>query len=189
MAPPTPWANRCNGVSPNTVRASAFALRVAHLLTPRRRDELDLLLVPDAYLGRTPLAWLGIGPTSSSPAAKAELEKRDYLRRLDAHTLDLSALPEQQRRFLAGVGRRLTGQALQRREPERRYPILLTLLAHSAVDVLDEVLLSAVLNRCSEPHWRCLLGDYYRRPFLLNPWPGGYGSRWVVGTGLGRRRG
>jgi hypothetical protein len=28
---------------------------------------------------------------------------------------------------------------LQRREPERRYPILLTLVAQSAVDLLDEV--------------------------------------------------
>jgi hypothetical protein len=37
------------------------------------------------------------------------------------------------------MGRRLTAQALQRREPERRYPILLTLLAQSATDVLDEV--------------------------------------------------
>ena len=104
--------------------------------------ELDLLLVPDAYLGRTPLAWLGVGPTSLSPAAvKAELEKLAYLRRLDAHTVDLSILPAERRRFLAGVGRRLTGQALQRREPERRYPILLTLLSQSAVDVLDETLL------------------------------------------------
>ncbi|MFI2577420.1 Tn3 family transposase [Streptomyces rochei] len=117
-------------------------IRVAHLLSDRRRAELDLLLVPDAYLGRTPLAWLGVGPTSSSPAAvKAELGKLAYLRRLDAHTLDLSSLPAERRRFLAGVGRRLTGQALQRREPERRYPILLTLLAQSAVDVLDETLL------------------------------------------------
>jgi hypothetical protein len=37
------------------------------------------------------------------------------------------------------VGGRLTAQALQRREPQRRYPILLTLLAQSATDVLDEV--------------------------------------------------
>ncbi|WP_349877130.1 Tn3 family transposase [Micromonospora sp. HUAS YX12] len=128
-----------------TARARARAetwTRVAHMLTDPRRAELDLLLVPDAYLGRTPLAWLGVGPTSSSPAAvKAELEKLAYLRRLDAHTLDLSMLPAERRRFLAGVGRRLTGQALQRREPERRYPILLTLLAQSAVDVLDETLL------------------------------------------------
>jgi TnpA family transposase len=116
--------------------------RVKHLLSDRRCAELDLLLVPDAYLGRTPLAWLGVGPTSSSPAAvKTELEKLAYLRRLDAHTVDLSMLPAERRRFLAGVGRRLTGQALQRREPERRYPILLTLLSQSAVDVLDETLL------------------------------------------------
>src|SRR3954454_10951763 len=104
--------------------------RVKHLLTGRRCAELDLLLVPDAYLGRTPLAWLGVGPTSSSPGAvKAELEKVAYLRRLDAHTLDLSMLPAERRGFLGGVARRLPGQASRRREPERRYPILLTLLA------------------------------------------------------------
>ena len=40
---------------------------------------------------------------------------------------------------LANLGRRLTSQALARREAERRYPILLALLAESAADVLDEV--------------------------------------------------
>lgn len=50
-------------------------------------------------------------------------------------------LPAERRRFLASVGRRLTAQALARREPERRCPTLLTLLAQSAVDVLDETLL------------------------------------------------
>ncbi len=70
---------------------------------------------------------------------KTELAKLAYLRRLDAHTLDLSMLPAERRRFLVAVGCRLTGQALSRREPERRYPILLALLAESAVDVLDEV--------------------------------------------------
>ncbi|PZS26376.1 MAG: Tn3 family transposase, partial [Pseudonocardiales bacterium] len=117
--------------------------RVAHLLQDgQRREELDGLLVVDPYLGRTRLAWLGTGPTQASPAAvKGELEKLEYLRRLDAHTLDLSALPAERRRFLAGVGQRLTAQALQRRDPRRRYPILLTLIAQSAVDVLDETLL------------------------------------------------
>ncbi|MER5628550.1 hypothetical protein ABT061_46790 [Streptosporangium sp. NPDC002544] len=33
----------------------------------------------------------------------------------------------------------MTAQALERRDPRRRYPILLTLLAQSATDVLDEV--------------------------------------------------
>jgi hypothetical protein len=83
---------------------------------------------------------LGQGPVEASPVAvKAEVSKLEFLRGLDAHTLDLSVLPAERRRFLATVGRRLTAQALQRREPQRRYPILLTLLAHSATDVLDEV--------------------------------------------------
>ena len=100
------------------------------------------MLVPDPLLGRTRLAWLGTGPTSSTPAAvKGELEKLAYLRGMDAHTLDLSVLPAERRRFLAGLGRRLTAQNLARRDDDRRYPILLTLAAQSAVDVLDEVLL------------------------------------------------
>src|SRR6202022_2947504 len=82
------------------------------------------------------------GRADASPAAvKAELEKLAYLHTLDAHTLDLSALPAERRRFLAGVGRRLSAQALSRREEQLRYPILLTLVAQSAVDVLDESLL------------------------------------------------
>ena len=100
------------------------------------------MLAVDPVLGHTRLSWLGTGPVSATPAAvKDELEKLAFLRRMDAHTLDLSVLPAERRRFLAGLGRRLTAQNLARREPARRYPILLTLVAQSAVDVLDEVLL------------------------------------------------
>jgi hypothetical protein len=78
---------------------------------------LDALLVVDEFRGCTPLAWFGTGPTQPSPAAvKGELEKLAYLRRLDAHTLDLSMLAAQRRRFLAGSGRRLTGHVLARRD-------------------------------------------------------------------------
>jgi hypothetical protein len=108
----------------------------------RRQAELDEMLAVDPVLGRTRLSWPGTGPVAATPAAvKGELEKLAYLRGLDADTLDLSVLPAERRRFLAGVGRRLTPQHLARREPARRYPILLTLLAQSAVDVLDESLL------------------------------------------------
>lgn len=61
------------------------------------------------------------------------MEKLGFLRGLGADTLDMSVLPAERRRFLATMGR-LTGQAL-----ERRYPILLTVLAQSGTDVLDEV--------------------------------------------------
>ncbi|MET3921760.1 hypothetical protein ABIB26_002715 [Arthrobacter sp. UYEF20] len=48
-------------------------------------------------------------------------------------------MPTERRRFLATVGRRLTAQALERRDPQGRYPILLTVLAQSATEALDEV--------------------------------------------------
>jgi TnpA family transposase len=114
--------------------------RLAHEFTDQRCASLDGLLAVDPEIGMTRLRWLGQGPVEASPVAvKAEVAKLEFLRGLDAHTLDLSVLPAERRRFLAMVGRRLTAQALQRREPQRRYPILLTVLAQSATDVLDEV--------------------------------------------------
>jgi hypothetical protein len=76
---------------------------------------------------------------ASPNSVGGEVEKLKFLRGLDADTLDMSALPAERRRHLAQIGRRLTAQALVRREPNRRHPILLTLLAQSAVDVLDSV--------------------------------------------------
>ena len=77
---------------------------------------------------------------ATAKAVKTSIEKLLHLRKMDAHTLDLSMLPTERRRFLATVGRRSTGQALERRDPDRRYPILLALVAQSAVDQLDEVI-------------------------------------------------
>jgi len=115
--------------------------RVRHLLTPKLMGELDGLLIVDPVIGETRLNWLSTGATGDSAnAVKGELEKLGFLRGLDAHALDLTALPAERRRFLAQVGRRLTAQSLDRREAQRRHPILLTVLAQSAADVLDEVI-------------------------------------------------
>lgn len=114
--------------------------RLAHEFSETRCAALDGLLVTDPEVRMTRLRWLSTGPVEASPAAvKAEVAKLGFLRGLGADTLDLSVLPAERRRFLATVGRRLTAQALERRDPQRRYPILLTLLAQSATDVLDEV--------------------------------------------------
>jgi Domain of unknown function (DUF4158)/Tn3 transposase DDE domain len=114
--------------------------RLAGAFTEERCAALDALLLTDPDVGMTRLRWLGRGPVEASPAAvRTEVGKLEFLRGLGAHALDLSVLPAERRRFLATMGRRLTGQALTRREPQRRYPILLTVLAQSAVDALDEV--------------------------------------------------
>ncbi|MFE3262267.1 Tn3 family transposase [Nocardia sp. NPDC059229] len=114
--------------------------RLVHELTPQRCAELDGLLVTDVSIRMSRLRWLSTGPVEASAAAvRNEVEKLGFVRGLGADTLDLSVLPAERRRFLATLGRRLTGQALERRDPQRRYPILLTVLAQSAADVLDEV--------------------------------------------------
>jgi hypothetical protein len=75
-------------------RRESWLLLAPQVSKPARRAELDALLVVDASLGRTRLAWLGAGPTTSSPTAiKAELAKLAFLRGLDAHALDVSMLP------------------------------------------------------------------------------------------------
>lgn len=114
--------------------------RVAHLLDPGRAQGLDGLLVFDPKLRSSRLSWLVTGPVQASPTnVGGEVEKLKFLRGLGADTLDMSSLPAERRRFLAQIGRRLTSQALVRREPNWRRPILLTVLAQSAVDVLDSV--------------------------------------------------
>jgi TnpA family transposase len=123
------------------VRATAAThQKVAHLLTGRLTSDLDRLLMVDAELGMTRLAWLSKPAVEATArSVKAEIGKLMFLRAMDSHRLDLSMLAAERRRFLATVGRRSTNQALQRREPERRYPILLTLACQSAVELLDEV--------------------------------------------------
>ena len=125
-----------------TARAGAAELtsqKVAHLLTLQVRQDLDLLRAYDVGLGMTRLVWLTTAAVEATASAvKTAIEKLTWLRNMDAHLLDLSMLPNERRRFLATVGRRLTVQALERRM-ERRYPILLALVAQSAVDQLDEV--------------------------------------------------
>lgn len=114
--------------------------RLAHEFTTERCAGLDASLVTDPSLGTSRLRWLATGPVeASAPAVKTEVDKLGFLRGLGADRLDMSVLPAERRRLLATMGRRPTPQALERREPQRRYPILLTVLAQSAVDVLDEV--------------------------------------------------
>lgn len=92
--------------------------RLAREFTPQRCKELDALLVVDPSIEMSRLRWLSTGPVeASATAVKAEVEKLVFLRNLGADELDMSVLPAERRRFLATVGRRLTGQALERRDP------------------------------------------------------------------------
>jgi len=152
-----------------TARTGAGALtseKVGHLLTGQMRGDLDRLLIHDAGLGMTRLTWLTTPAVEATSAAvKMAIEKLLFLRGMDAHHLDLSMLPRERRRFLATLGRRSTVQGLERRG-ERRYPVLLALVAQSAVDQLDEVIAlfdQAVSARESRAKARTDEADYLAR--------------------------
>src|SRR5260370_37624798 len=86
--------------------------QVEHLLTVQVRQDLDLVLMYDAGLGMTRLAWLTTGAVEAAASVvKTSIEKLAWLRSMDAPLLDLSVLPNERRRFLATVGRSSTVQA------------------------------------------------------------------------------
>jgi hypothetical protein len=80
-------------------RAAAASLthqKVAHLFTSQMTSDLDRLLMVDAGLGKTPLAWLNERVVeATATAVNATGGRLRYLRGLNAHNLDLSMLPGQ----------------------------------------------------------------------------------------------
>ena len=113
-----------------------------HVLEPATRARLDNLLKVDRSLSppRTRHAWLKEGATSNTPRAILNgLEKLAFLRDLGANSFDVSGVNPNRLRFLAGLGRRHTNQALGRLGPERRHPVLVAFLSETHADLTDEV--------------------------------------------------
>ncbi|MGI5290834.1 hypothetical protein ACQEVF_47015 [Nonomuraea polychroma] len=151
-----------------SARNAAGALtseKVDHLLTGPMRADLDRLLAHDPEIGTTRLAWLTTPAVEATPTSiKLAIDKLMYLRAMDAHLLDLSMLPRERRRFLATLGRRSTVQGLERRG-ERRYPILLALVASPRSTSWTRS------SRCSTR--RCRRASPTPRPRLTPPWRNG----------------
>lgn len=115
--------------------------KVTPILTDPLMAELDDLVLVDEDLGMSTLAWLSRPAVEATAGAvKEQLKKLLFLRALGAHEIDLSMLGGERRRFLATIGKRSTNQALARREPHQRYPILLNSVVQLAVELLDEVI-------------------------------------------------
>jgi Domain of unknown function (DUF4158) len=107
---------------------------------PLLPGELDGLLVVPEEMSVSRMVWLHRGSTTYSPSGiKGELDKIRFLRGLGVDTLGVALIPESRRRQMAAIGRRLRAQALQRRDPDKRYPILLATVTECYVEVLDEV--------------------------------------------------
>ena len=77
---------------------------MGHLLTGEVRADLDRMLLVDVGLGMARLEWLNSpARDASASSVKIAIDKLTWFRSIDAPQMDLSALPNERRRFLAQV--------------------------------------------------------------------------------------
>jgi TnpA family transposase len=113
--------------------------RLQPLLTPERMTLLDGLLVTESEQGPTPLYRLRQPADTNTPTALLNtLDKFILLESWDVDTWDMSNLNPNRQKLLARLGRKYTMQALRRMGPERRYPILLSFLKQTLIELTDE---------------------------------------------------
>lgn len=113
--------------------------RLQPLLTPERMTMLDSLLVPEHDQGKTALHRLRQQATSNTPPALLNtLGKVAVLRSWHVDEWDMTALNPNRQKFLTQLGRKYTVQAMKRMGPERRYPMLLSFLKQTLLDLTDE---------------------------------------------------
>ena len=113
--------------------------RFQPLLTPERMTLLDSLLISESEQGPSPLYRLRQHADTNRPTALLHtLDKFILLESWDVDTWDMSALNPNRQKLLARLGRKYTLQALRRMGPERRYPILLSFLKQTLIELTDE---------------------------------------------------
>lgn len=132
--------------------------RLEPLLDEQRKKLLDRLLVPEPSIGMTRLSWLRKGATSDSAGQiLAAIRKITLLRRLGVDRWDLSVLNPNRLKFLAQIGRTATNQYLQRRSDERRFPILVSFLKQSLIDI---TVTFGIKWQRSGIKWQCAMRPY-----------------------------
>lgn len=113
--------------------------RLQPLLTPERVTLLDSLLITEEDKGKTQLYQFRQPAISNTPTALlSPLGKLVTLQSWSVDAWEMSALNPNRQKFLARLGRKYTVQALRRMGPERRYPILLSFLKQTLIDLTDE---------------------------------------------------
>jgi Domain of unknown function (DUF4158) len=122
--------------------------RLSSLLTGERHTWLDSLLWPDPETGRPVLQWLRREASAHTATQLVEtLKKVAFLLAAGVATWDLHGLNPNWLKWLAQLGWKTPTQHLQRTEPVRRYPILVTFLHQAlwhhtdvAVELYDQCL-------------------------------------------------
>lgn len=115
--------------------------KLASHISPLLQRRLDELLEVDAVLAVTPWVWLRQEATAAVPVMiRAQISKLKHLQALGVGPGAMNGLNPNRVRHLAGLGRRMTPQALRRSDPARRYQILAATLVETLYSLTDEIL-------------------------------------------------
>lgn len=114
---------------------------LAASLDEGNRQALDKLLRVDSHRGQTSLNWL----RDPARGYKAEdiletIAKLQSLQEWKINTWTLTLLPPARIQYLAQIARHSSNQALERKAPYQRYPILMAFLADTRDKLTDEIL-------------------------------------------------
>lgn len=118
-----------------TVRQSATEQTwriLAGQISPSTQDRFDRLLEVDDQANITPLTWLS--QQATEPLAKmigVQIDKLHQLRAIGLDPTVVAGLNPNRVRHLAGLGRRMSPQALRRSDPARRYQIVAATLTQT----------------------------------------------------------
>ena len=117
--------------------------KLSPLLTQSNRQFLDNLLTNDSDIAPkvSQLTWLRQSATVNSPSAIVKtLKKLSFLKQQGIHKWNISCLNPNRLKFLAKIGKKSTGQYLQRTSEEKRYPILVAFVCQILVEITDEAM-------------------------------------------------
>jgi len=115
--------------------------RIAQSLDTDLEKKLDQLLAPNPEIGSTPLSWLR-RPAQEYRATDIlqDLQKLDLVYRWAIDGWQLTRLPPARIQHLVQIARRSSNQALELKDEQERYPLLMAFMADSRERLTDEVL-------------------------------------------------
>ncbi len=124
----------------NNVTNEIFKL-LSPQLTQGMKEFLDSILIVDDEKQTSILAWLKKKADSNTPDnILLAVEKIEYLENNNIHSVDLKMLNQNKVKFLSQLGKRASIQALSNLKEVRRYPILISYLCQSYIEIVDELI-------------------------------------------------
>lgn len=132
---------------------------LSHILTDEIKAFLEDILISKNEEGNYIFSWLKGRANSNTPENLIEcVKKLDYLKKYDVDNWDLTALNPNRVKFLSHIAKRTNIVSIRRFKNSRKYPVLISFLYQTFVEILDEMI--DIFNACVEKTFNNAKKDY-----------------------------